>query len=154
MSSMIKVALAGAGAFGLKHMDAMRTIADVEVVSLISRDLEKTREAAAKYGVAHVTTELAEARDQDGVEQKADEDCREDGAIRRFHTRHRVERALADVECAHRVRQRRRRCLLTQHAGNRVEDASRLEPCGGRPASVKWIGRHERCVPGRWRRYG
>ena len=61
MSSKIKVALAGAGAFGLKHMDAMRTIADVEVVSLISRDLEKTREAAAKYGVAHVTTELAEA---------------------------------------------------------------------------------------------
>jgi 2-hydroxy-4-carboxymuconate semialdehyde hemiacetal dehydrogenase len=61
MSSKIKVALAGAGAFGIKHLDGIRNIADVEVVSLIGRDLDKTREVAAKYGVAHVTTELADS---------------------------------------------------------------------------------------------
>jgi len=57
----IKVALAGAGAFGIKHLDAIKLIDGVEVVSLISRDLEKTREVAARYGIAHVTTDLAES---------------------------------------------------------------------------------------------
>ena len=54
----IKVALAGAGAFGIKHLDGIKNIDGVEVVSLISRDLEKTKEVAAKYGIGHVTTDL------------------------------------------------------------------------------------------------
>lgn len=54
----IKVALAGAGAFGIKHLDGIKNIADVQVVSLIGRDLEKTREVAAKYGIQHVTNNL------------------------------------------------------------------------------------------------
>ncbi|WP_087743215.1 MULTISPECIES: Gfo/Idh/MocA family oxidoreductase [unclassified Acidovorax] len=57
----IKVALAGAGAFGIKHLDGIKNIDGVEVVSLVSRDLEKTREVAAKYGIAHVTTDLADS---------------------------------------------------------------------------------------------
>ncbi len=57
----IKVALAGAGAFGLKHLDAMKLIPDVEVVSLVSRDLAKTQEVASKYGIAHVTTKLEDS---------------------------------------------------------------------------------------------
>ncbi|MBL8371212.1 MAG: Gfo/Idh/MocA family oxidoreductase [Burkholderiaceae bacterium] len=57
----IKVALAGAGAFGIKHLDGIKNIPDVEVISLISRDLDKTREVAEKYGIAHVTTELADS---------------------------------------------------------------------------------------------
>ena len=57
----IKVALAGAGAFGIKHLDAIKLIDGVEVVSLISRDLDKTKETAAKYGVGHVTTDLADS---------------------------------------------------------------------------------------------
>jgi 2-hydroxy-4-carboxymuconate semialdehyde hemiacetal dehydrogenase len=67
---MIKVALAGAGAFGLKHLDAIRLIPDVKVVSLVGRELGKTQEVAAKYGVPHVTTDLAETlaiRDVDAV---------------------------------------------------------------------------------------
>ena len=43
----IKVALAGAGAFGIKHLDGIQNIPDVEVVSLISRDLAKTQEVVA-----------------------------------------------------------------------------------------------------------
>ena len=57
----LKVALAGAGAFGIKHLDGIKNIADVEVVSLIGRDLAKTQEVADKYGIAHVTTDLAES---------------------------------------------------------------------------------------------
>ena len=57
----IKVALAGAGAFGIKHLDGIKNIGGVEVVSLISRELDKTREVAAKYGIGHVTTELADS---------------------------------------------------------------------------------------------
>ena len=54
----IKVALAGAGAFGIKHLDGIKLIDGVEVVSLIGRDLAKTQEVADKYGIAHVTTDL------------------------------------------------------------------------------------------------
>ncbi|MDP2001206.1 MAG: Gfo/Idh/MocA family oxidoreductase [Rhodoferax sp.] len=61
MSKTIKVALAGAGAFGIKHLDGIKKIDGVEVVSLISRDLEKTREVAARYGIGHVTTDLADS---------------------------------------------------------------------------------------------
>jgi len=61
MSKPIKVALAGAGAFGIKHLDGIKNIDGVEVVSLISRDLDKTKEVAAKYGIGHVTTELADS---------------------------------------------------------------------------------------------
>jgi len=61
MPNPIKVALAGAGAFGLKHLDAIKAIDGVEAVSLIGRDLDKTTAAAAKYGVGHVTTDLAES---------------------------------------------------------------------------------------------
>ena len=57
----IKVALAGAGAFGIKHLDGIQNIPDVEVVSLISRDLAKTQEVADKYGIKHVTTDLADS---------------------------------------------------------------------------------------------
>jgi 2-hydroxy-4-carboxymuconate semialdehyde hemiacetal dehydrogenase len=61
MSKTIKVALAGAGAFGIKHLDGIRNIDGVEVVSLVSRDLEKTREVADKYGIKHITTNLADS---------------------------------------------------------------------------------------------
>ena len=61
MTKTIKVALAGAGAFGIKHFDGIKNIEGVEVVSLISRDLEKTKETAAKYGIGHVTTNLEDS---------------------------------------------------------------------------------------------
>ncbi|THT97587.1 Gfo/Idh/MocA family oxidoreductase [Lampropedia puyangensis] len=57
----IKVALAGAGAFGIKHLDGIKNIPDVEVVSVIGRELDKTQEVAQKYGIGHITTDLNEA---------------------------------------------------------------------------------------------
>jgi 2-hydroxy-4-carboxymuconate semialdehyde hemiacetal dehydrogenase len=64
----MKLVLAGAGAFGQKHLDALRQIDGVEVVSLVGRELGKTRAVADKYAIAHVTTELADALAQPGVD--------------------------------------------------------------------------------------
>jgi 2-hydroxy-4-carboxymuconate semialdehyde hemiacetal dehydrogenase len=64
----MKIVLAGAGAFGVKHLDAIKAIGDIEVVSLVGRTLEPTRVVAQKYGIPHVTTQLAEALARPGVE--------------------------------------------------------------------------------------
>ncbi|BBO20658.1 MAG: hypothetical protein HKUEN07_17620 [Rhodocyclaceae bacterium] len=61
MGKPIKVALAGAGAFGIKHLDAIKLIDGVEVVSLVGRELAKTQEVAGKYGIGHVATDLADS---------------------------------------------------------------------------------------------
>jgi 2-hydroxy-4-carboxymuconate semialdehyde hemiacetal dehydrogenase len=57
----IRVALAGAGAFGVKHLEAMQAIDGVQVVSLVGREFGKTKEVADRFRIPHVTTELAEA---------------------------------------------------------------------------------------------
>ena len=64
----MRIALAGAGAFGIKHLDGLRLIDGVEVVSLVGRELGKTREVAEQYGIGHATTELAESLAIDGLE--------------------------------------------------------------------------------------
>jgi 2-hydroxy-4-carboxymuconate semialdehyde hemiacetal dehydrogenase len=68
VSQSIKVALAGAGAFGMKHLDAIKLIPDVQVVSLVSRELEKTRQVAAQYGIAHVATDLGESLERPDID--------------------------------------------------------------------------------------
>jgi 2-hydroxy-4-carboxymuconate semialdehyde hemiacetal dehydrogenase len=68
MTNTIKVALAGAGAFGIKHLDGINNINDVEVVSLIGRELEKTQEIAARYAIPHATTELEEALERPEID--------------------------------------------------------------------------------------
>ena len=68
MTRPINVALAGAGAFGVKHLDAIRHIDGVKVVSLVGRELDKTREVAVKYDIAHVTTDLAQSLAIPGVD--------------------------------------------------------------------------------------
>ena len=64
----MKVVLAGAGAFGVKHLDAMKLIDGIEVVSVVGRELPATQEVARKYGVPHATRELADALRQPGVD--------------------------------------------------------------------------------------
>ncbi len=68
MSQPIRVALAGAGAFGQKHLDALKLIDGVQVTSVIGRELDKTKEVAAKYGIGHVTTDLADSLARDDVD--------------------------------------------------------------------------------------
>ncbi|MBL4601413.1 MAG: Gfo/Idh/MocA family oxidoreductase, partial [Emcibacteraceae bacterium] len=57
----MKICLAGAGAFGIKHLDGIQNIDGVEVISLVGRTLEPTQKVANKYHIDHVTTDLAEA---------------------------------------------------------------------------------------------
>ena len=64
----LRIALAGAGAFGEKHLDGLAKIDGVEVVSLVGRRFEPTQAIAAKYGIGHATTELAEALVQPGLD--------------------------------------------------------------------------------------
>ena len=64
----MKIALAGAGAFGEKHLDGLRLIDGIEVISLVGRRLEPTQAIAAKYGIRHSTTELTEALEQPGLD--------------------------------------------------------------------------------------
>ena len=56
----LRIALAGAGAFGEKHLDGLRLIEGVEVTSIVGRTREATEKVAVKYGVPHVTEDLAE----------------------------------------------------------------------------------------------
>jgi len=64
----MKVILAGAGAFGIKHLEAAAKIDGIEVVSLVSRDPEATAKVARQWKIAHHTTDLAESLGQPGVE--------------------------------------------------------------------------------------
>jgi 2-hydroxy-4-carboxymuconate semialdehyde hemiacetal dehydrogenase len=64
----IKVALVGAGAFGIKHLDGIKNIPGVEVVSLAGRRLEPTREVANRYGIEHATVELADCLDRPEID--------------------------------------------------------------------------------------
>ena len=63
----MKIVLAGAGAFGQKHLDAIRAIGGIEVESLVGRELGSTREVAKRYGISHATTSLGEALARPGV---------------------------------------------------------------------------------------
>lgn len=63
-----KVALAGAGAFGIKHMDSMRRIDGVEVVAVVDPVPGRAREFADENGVAHATTEFADVLAMDDVD--------------------------------------------------------------------------------------
>jgi 2-hydroxy-4-carboxymuconate semialdehyde hemiacetal dehydrogenase len=64
----MKVCLAGQGAFGIKHLEAMRNIPGIEVVSLAGGRPETTKQVAEKFGIPHWTTDLAESLKQPGVE--------------------------------------------------------------------------------------
>jgi 2-hydroxy-4-carboxymuconate semialdehyde hemiacetal dehydrogenase len=57
----MRIALAGAGAFGIKHLDGLKAIDGVEIVSVISRTAEQAADVAARYGARHSGTDLEEA---------------------------------------------------------------------------------------------
>lgn len=64
----MRIALAGAGAFGEKHLDGLKNIDGVEITSIISRRAEQAAAVAEKYGAKHSGTELEEALVRDDVD--------------------------------------------------------------------------------------
>jgi 2-hydroxy-4-carboxymuconate semialdehyde hemiacetal dehydrogenase len=67
-SDSVRIALAGAGAFGIKHLDGLKLIDGVEVTSVIGRELDSTRAVAEQYGIGHATNDLAETLARDDVD--------------------------------------------------------------------------------------
>jgi len=64
----MKIALAGQGAFGVKHLEAIANIDGVEVISLAGGSAASTAEVAKSWNIPHWTTDLAESLAQPGVE--------------------------------------------------------------------------------------
>jgi 2-hydroxy-4-carboxymuconate semialdehyde hemiacetal dehydrogenase len=64
----MKIALAGQGAFGIKHLEALANIPGVEVISLTGGNPEGTKEVAQRFKIPHWTGDLAETLKQPGLE--------------------------------------------------------------------------------------
>ncbi len=64
----MRIALAGAGAFGTRHLDALAVIDGVSVTSVVGRRQEQAEEVARKYDIEHATTDLDEVLDRDDVD--------------------------------------------------------------------------------------
>ncbi|SAL80891.1 oxidoreductase [Caballeronia arvi] len=60
MTKPLKIAVVGAGAFGVQHLDAIASLNGAEVVSLVGKDLQQTREIAGRYGIAQAGVEFDE----------------------------------------------------------------------------------------------
>ena len=64
----MKIVVAGQGAFGVKHIEAIQKISGITIASLAGGSPDSTAEVARKYGIPHWTTKLDEALAQPGVE--------------------------------------------------------------------------------------
>src|SRR3954468_2195068 len=64
----MKIALAGQGAFGVKHLEAISRIDGIQVASLAGGHPEQTAEVARKFNIPHWTCDLAESLGQPGIE--------------------------------------------------------------------------------------
>ncbi len=65
---MIRVAVAGAGAFGIKHLDALARVEGVQTVAVVSRTIEQAREVAATYGAPMASVDLSDVLDSPDVD--------------------------------------------------------------------------------------
>ncbi|HEX7943980.1 MAG TPA: Gfo/Idh/MocA family oxidoreductase [Phenylobacterium sp.] len=64
----MKVVMAGQGAFGVKHLEAMQKIDGIEVVSLVGGSAESTKAVAERFAIPHWTLDLAEGLARPGVD--------------------------------------------------------------------------------------
>src|SRR5580692_6750939 len=64
----MKVGVAGQGAFGVKHIEAIQNIPGIEVITLAGGNPAGTEEVAKKFGIRHWTSDLAESLQQPGLE--------------------------------------------------------------------------------------
>jgi 2-hydroxy-4-carboxymuconate semialdehyde hemiacetal dehydrogenase len=64
----MKLCMVGQGAFGIKHLEAIRNIPGIEVVTLAGGTPDSTRVVAEQFGIPHWSTDLAECLARSGVE--------------------------------------------------------------------------------------
>ena len=64
----MKICLVGEGAQGITHINSLKKLEDVEVVSLAGGIRADAEAFAAEHGIAHFSTDLEECLDQPGGE--------------------------------------------------------------------------------------
>ncbi len=64
----MKIGLAGQGAFGIRHLEALAKIPDAEVITLAGGRPASTEDVAKKWKIPHWTTDLAESLKQPGLD--------------------------------------------------------------------------------------
>src|SRR5271163_3615734 len=64
----MKVGVAGQGAFGVKHIEAIKNISGIELITLTGGNQAATEEVAKKFGIPHWTGDLGESLKQPGLE--------------------------------------------------------------------------------------
>ncbi len=64
----MKIGVAGQGAFGIKHLEAIQNIPGIEVITLSGGNQEATAEVAKRFKIPHYTGDLAESLKQPGLE--------------------------------------------------------------------------------------
>jgi 2-hydroxy-4-carboxymuconate semialdehyde hemiacetal dehydrogenase len=64
----MKVGVAGQGAFGVKHIEAIQNIPGIEIITLSGGNQAATKEVAEKFKIPHYTGDLGESLKQPGLE--------------------------------------------------------------------------------------
>jgi len=64
----MKICIAGQGAFGIKHIEAIQKISGIEIATLAGGSADSTAEVAKKFGIPHWSTNLEECLQQPGIE--------------------------------------------------------------------------------------
>ncbi|MGP0075402.1 MAG: Gfo/Idh/MocA family oxidoreductase [Bryobacteraceae bacterium] len=64
----MKVGVAGQGAFGVKHIEAIQNIPGIEIITLSGGNQTATAEVAKKFNIPHYTGDLGESLKQPGLE--------------------------------------------------------------------------------------
>ena len=64
----MKIGLAGQGAFGIKHLEAVAKIPGIEVITLTGGNQESTAEVAKNFKIPHYTGDIGESLKQPGLE--------------------------------------------------------------------------------------
>jgi len=64
----MKICVAGQGAFGVKHLEALQNIAGIEVVTLAGGSPDSTKAVAERFKIPHWSLDLGECLAQPGVE--------------------------------------------------------------------------------------
>jgi 2-hydroxy-4-carboxymuconate semialdehyde hemiacetal dehydrogenase len=141
----MKIVMVGQGAFGQKHLDGLKNIDGVEVVSLAGGKPESVEAVAKKYGIPHWTSNLDEALAQPGVDAAiiaSPTQMHADQAVQVLEAGKHVEieipiaDSLADAERIHRAQQQSGRIAMAGHT-------RRFNP------SHQWV--HNRIVAGELR---
>jgi len=64
----VRIAVAGAGAFGTKHLDALAVIDGAEVTVIVSKRIEQAKDVAANYGAPAASADLSEILERDDID--------------------------------------------------------------------------------------